>query len=400
MHNVDVAVVGGGVVGLATARAIAVRGGLRVAVLEAEDEVARHQSGRNSGVLHTGLYYRPGSLKARYCREGRRKLMAFCAEKGIRVALLGKLVVATREEEVPRLDELERRGLENGLTGLARLTGGSIRNIEPHAAGLAALYVPEAAVVDYAEVARAIAADLEERGGKVLRASRLLAVDRSTDEMRLVTASGPVTARLLVACAGLQADRVARLCGLEPGIAIVPFRGDYFEIVPERRDLVRGLLYPVPDPLFPFLGVHFTRRVDGTVDIGPNAVLSLHRTGYSRFAFSLRDTAAAAFFPGLWRFLVGHLPQAIGELRRSFDSGAFLRSAQELLPELRAPDMRRAGCGIRAQAMSPDGTLVDDFAFLEEDRMVHVLNAPSPAATASFEIGEEVARRALRRLGA
>lgn len=395
---VDVAVVGGGLVGLATARALAAQSGLRIALLEAEEEVALHQTGRNSGVLHTGLYYRPGSLKAAYCRAGRRKLMEFAGRYGIPVAVRGKLVVATSEDELPQLAELDRRGHENGLRGLERLEDGEIAGVEPHAAGLAALFVPEAAVVDFGAVARAVAGELERGGAVVRRGARLLAVRRNGKEMVLDTAAGPVRTRLLVACAGLQADRVARLCGVDPQVSILPFRGDYFEIVPDRRSLVKGLLYPVPDPRFPFLGVHFTRRFDDSVEVGPNAVLALHRTGYSRFAFSPRDAFAAALTPGLWRFLTHHASQAAGELRRAFDSRAFLEWAQRLLPSLRASDLRRAGCGIRAQAMRRDGTLLDDFEILETEGMVHVLNAPSPAATASFEIGEEIARRAAAQL--
>lgn len=386
--------------GLATARALSASGDLSVALMEAEEDVARHQSGRNSGVLHTGLYYRPGSRKARACREGRRKMIAFCEERGLPVATRGKLVVATSEDELPRLRELERRGRENGLAGLARLGPEEIRSVEPHAAGVAALHVSEAAVVDYAAVARAIAGDLEHGGVPVLRGARLVAASRRNGVFHLESTAGSFEARVVVGCAGLQADRVARLCGLRPGVAIVPFRGDYLEIVPEKRTLVRGLLYPVPDPDFPFLGVHFTRRIDETVDVGPNAVLALHRSDYRRLALSPRDAAAAALFPGLWKFVVRHAGTAAGELRRSFGRHAFLDAARRLLPALGDRDVRRAGCGIRAQAMRADGTLVEDFELLEAPGTLHVLNAPSPAATASFEIGEEIARRTRNLLAA
>jgi L-2-hydroxyglutarate oxidase len=396
----DVVVVGGGVVGLATALALAKeKPRRRVVVIEAEGRVAAHQSGHNSGVVHSGLYYAPGSAKARLCREGRRKLIAFCEKRGVPLSLTGKLVVATEEGERAHLAELARRGAANGLEGLRLVSGAAIREHEPHAAGLEALVVPEAGVVDYRLVAAEMAGSIAEAGGEVRTSARLVRIARDGSDLVAETTAGPLRARVLVACAGLQADRVAALAGLDPGVAIVPFRGDYFALRAERAHLVKALLYPVPDPRFPFLGVHFTRRVDGVVEAGPNAVVALAREGYGRFAISPRDALAVASLPGFWRFVAGHLSTAVGEVLRTLSPAAFARAAQRLIPELETRDLVRAGCGIRAQAMRTDGSLVEDFHIVEDDRMVHVLNAPSPAATASLAIGEEIAGRVRGKLG-
>lgn len=386
----EVAVVGGGLVGAATALALA-EAGRSVAVLEAEDRLAVHQSGHNSGVIHSGLYYKPGSLKAQLCVEGARSLYRFCAEEGIAHERCGKLVVATHPEELPRLDELERRGRENGLAGLRRLWADEIRDIEPHAAGIAALHVPETGIIDYKAVARAYGRRIEERGGRILTGARVSAVRRDGDGLAIETAQGPVYSSLLVNCAGLQSDRIARLCGAEVDVRIVPFRGEYYDLAPAKRDLVRGLIYPVPDPRFPFLGVHLTRRVDGSVEAGPNAVLALKREGYRWRDVSLRDTAESAAWPGLWKLAGRFWKTAVYEVWRSLVKTAFVKDLQRLVPALRGEDVHRAGSGVRAQALDRQGRLVDDFHIVQSERAIHVLNAPSPAATASMAIGRRIA---------
>jgi L-2-hydroxyglutarate oxidase len=394
----DVAVVGAGLVGLAAAMALAGRG-LTVTVLEAEDRVAAHQSGHNSGVIHSGLYYKPGSLKARLCVDGSRALFRFCAEEGIAHQRCGKLVVALHPEELPRLEELERRGRANGLEGVRRLPAGEIPEIEPHAAGIAALHVPETGIVDYPAVALGYARRIEARGGRVVTGARVAGVRRDGGGLVVETSRGAFAASLLVNCAGLQSDRVARLCGAEPGVRIFPFRGEYYELAPERCDLVRGLIYPVPDPRFPFLGVHLTRRVGGGVEAGPNAVLALKREGYRWRDVSLRDLAATASWPGFWRLAARYWRTGAYEVRRSLLKGAFVRDLQRLVPEIRPANLHRAGSGVRAQALDEKGGLVDDFRIVRSERAVHVLNAPSPAATASIPIGEEIAAMAAAALG-
>jgi len=391
----DVAVVGGGLVGLATALALAEEHGRAVAVLEAEDRLAAHQSGHNSGVIHSGLYYKPGSLKAKLCVEGARALVRFCEEEGIAHERCGKIVVATREDELPRLDELERRGLANGLTGLQRLNKEEIREREPHAAGIAALWVPQTGIVDYPAVALAYGRRIEARGGTVWTGARLLGVQRNGSGLVAETTRGAVASKLLVNCAGLQSDRVARLCGAAVDVRIIPFRGEYYEVVPERQDLVRGLIYPVPDPRFPFLGVHLTRMVKGGVEAGPNAVIALKREGYRWADVGLRDVAATATWPGLWRLAARYWRIAGFEVWRSLVKSAFVRDLQRLVPEIRNEDLHRAGAGVRAQAMERNGALVDDFRIVHSENAIHVLNAPSPAATASLAIGRTIAAMAV-----
>jgi (S)-2-hydroxyglutarate dehydrogenase len=398
----DVAVAGGGLVGLGTALALSSsegRQGSAVAVLEAEDRLAAHQSGHNSGVIHSGLYYKPGSLKAALCVEGARDLYRFCEEEGIAHQRCGKLVVATDPEELPRLDELERRGTANGLSGLRRLRGEEIRDVEPHAAGIAALHVPQTGIVDYPAVARAYGRKVEERGGAVWTGARVHGVRRDGAGVVVETGRGAVACRLLVNCAGLQADRVARLCGAPVDVRVIPFRGEYYELVPERQDLVRGLIYPVPDPRFPFLGVHLTRMVKGGVEAGPNAVLALRREGYRWRDVSVRDLAATAAWPGFWKLAGRFWKTGAYEVRRSLRKPVFVRDLQRLVPEIRDEDLHRAGAGVRAQALDRNGALVDDFRIVTSERAVHVLNAPSPAATASLAIGRKIAETALEVLG-
>ncbi len=392
----DIAIIGGGIVGLATAFALSTRPRLSLVILEAEDRLAAHQTGHNSGVIHSGLYYKPGSLKARNCAEGREALYRFCAEHDIAHERCGKVVVATRASELPALDELERRGRANGLGGLQHLRSEEIREHEPHAAGIAGLFVPETGIVDYSQVAQAFAHCVRAAGGEIRIRSGVRGFRRAPDALVLETASGAVRCRHLINCGGLQSDRLARLCGVDPRLRIVPFRGEYCEIIPERRHLVNNLIYPVPDPRFPFLGVHFTRMIGGGVESGPNAVLAFKREGYRRSSFSLRDALDMALYAGFWRMASKYWKTGIGEFYRSFSRRAFVGALQRLIPELRFEDVRRAGAGVRAQALDPGGALADDFRIVEAERMIHVLNAPSPAATASISIGRTIAEMASR----
>ncbi|MDX1384662.1 MAG: L-2-hydroxyglutarate oxidase [Thermoanaerobaculia bacterium] len=394
----DVAVVGGGIVGLASARALTRDHSLRVVVLEAEDRLAAHQTGHNSGVIHSGLYYRPDSYKADNCVRGRKALVRFCAENDIAHEICGKLVIATDPEEVPRLDELERRGRANGLAGLVRLTPDRIRDYEPHATGCDALWVPETGIVDFRAVAEAYGRQIAEASGDIRLGHRLMEIRSGGGTVTLVTNQATVETRTLVNCGGLQCDRIARLAGVDPGVRIVPFRGEYFELAESSRHLVRNLIYPVPDPRFPFLGVHLTRGIDGSVEAGPNAVLALRREGYDRTSFSLRDTAETLGYPGFWRMAASHWRTGLGELRRSGSRRLFAESLQRFVPEITAGDLEGGGAGVRAQAVDAAGRLLDDFHIVETAGMVHVLNAPSPAATSSLAIGEEVARRVVAQL--
>lgn len=393
----DVAIIGGGIVGIATARALCERLRGRLVVLEAEAELGSHQSGHNSGVIHSGLYYKPGSLKARNCVEGRELMYRFCAEHGVPHERCGKVVVATSEGELPALDELERRGRANGLQGMRRLRPEEIRELEPHVAGIAGLHVLETGIVDYPRVIAVQAELVQKLGGEILRGARVERVQRRGGELVLETRRGAVRARALVNCAGLQSDRVARLCGVEPGLQIVPFRGEYYELRPERHHLVRNLIYPVPNPEFPFLGVHFTRMVHGGVEAGPNAVLAWKREGYRHRDVSPRDLAEMATYGGFWRMAGKYWLTGLGEMYRSFSKRAFVTALRKLVPELREDDIVRAGAGVRAQAVEPTGALSDDFRIVEAEAMVHVLNAPSPAATASISIGRAIADIAQRR---
>ncbi len=394
----DIAIIGGGIVGIATADALLSQGPLDLAVFEAEDRVAAHQTGNNSGVIHSGLYYRPGSLKARTCREGREMLYRFCREEGIPHERCGKVVVALSDAEWPRLEELERRGRANGLLGLRRLSRDEIRAHEPSAAGIAGLLVPETGIVDYVAMTQRLAGRVRDRGGEIRLRARVRAIRKDGNRLRLETDGGPAACRLLINCAGLQSDRVARSEGADPGVRIVPFRGEYYVLAESRRGLVRNLIYPVPDPRLPFLGVHFTRRVDGSVEAGPNAVLAFKREGYRRTSFSWNDTVATLAFPGFWKMASGFWQTGIGEYRRSFCRSAFVRALRRLLPDLASEDVRPGGAGVRAQAVDRSGKLVDDFRIVESERAIHVLNAPSPAATASLSIGLQIARMARARL--
>jgi len=386
-------VIGGGIVGLATALAMAERG-LAPILLEAEDGLARHQTGHNSGVIHSGLYYKPGSAKAQTCREGLKAMYRFCAEENIPHRRCGKLVVAIREDELPRLATLEERGRANGVT-VQRLSPEEIREREPEVRGLAGLWVEETGIVNYSLVSAHIARRLEKLGGEIRLRHRVLAIRQENGARIIETTAGVVRTSLLINCAGLQCDRIARLAGADPGIRIVPFRGEYYTLKPERAGLVRGLIYPVPDPAMPFLGVHFTRGIDDVVEAGPNAVLALKREGYSWSDFSFPDVADMAAFPGFWKMTRTQWRTGLAEMRRSLSRKRFLDSLVSLLPALTDADIESGGSGVRAQAVSSDGRLVDDFLIQKLPGMVNVLNAPSPAATASLAIGREISERVL-----
>jgi (S)-2-hydroxyglutarate dehydrogenase len=390
-----IVVVGGGIVGLAAAWRIGQRfPDARVTVLEKETEVGRHQSSHNSGVLHAGLYYKTGSRKARLAVRGIRQMAAFCREHSIAHEVCGKVVVAVTEAEVPRLKGLLERGIANGLEGLQWLSPSELREIEPHAAGVAAVRVPEEGIADYPAVCRALTDEIRAQGGEVVTGAEVHAIRKlSGGENRwcVETARGEYPAARLVTCAGLHADRVAAMTGRPRDIRIVPFRGEYYGIRKDRQDLVRNLIYPVPDPAFPFLGVHFTRMIHGGIEAGPNAVLAFSREGYSKSDIRLGDLADALAFSGLRKFVARYRSICWMEIRRSFSKQLFCATLQRLVPEIQPEDLVHGGAGVRAMAMAPDGSLLDDFHFVEGPGELHVVNAPSPGATASLAIGEEIA---------
>lgn len=392
----DIAIIGGGIVGMATALALSKNPAIRLVVLEAENHLAAHQTGHNSGVIHSGLYYKPGSLKAKNCVEGREAMYAFCEEHGIPHDRCGKLVVATKPEELPALEALEKRGLANGLVGIQRLRPEEIKEYEPHTTGLAGLHVKQTGIVDYKAVVQKYAELVEAAGGTICKNSRVTGFNGSGSELVLETASGEVHARNLINCGGLQSDRIARMCGVNPRLQILPFRGEYYEIVPERQYLVNNLIYPVPDPRFPFLGVHFTRMIGGGIEAGPNAVLGFSRQGYKMTDISIPDMFQYGTYLGFWRMALKYWKTGFGEFYRSLSKAAFVKALRGLIPELKDEDVHRSGAGVRAQALEPNGFLVDDFRIVEASRQIHVLNAPSPAATASLSIGKSIAETAVK----
>ena len=367
---------------------------LSIIVLEAESRLAAHQTGNNSGVIHSGLYYKPGSLKATLCSQGREQMYRFCGEHGITHERTGKVVVALDESEVPQLEVLRERGTANGLRNLRQLSMEEVREHEPNVAGVAGMFVEETGIVSYKEVTAAYAKVVRGRGGEVHTDAKVRRVTMRPDAIVLHTTRGDVECRNVVNCAGLQSDRVAAMCGVRADVRIVPFRGEYYELTPEARPLVRNLIYPVPNPAFPFLGVHFTRMVGGGVEAGPNAVLALSRHGYSWGRISLRDLGGTMCFGGFWRMAKKYWKTGFGEMHRSLSKRAFHKALSRLMPELKIEHLKRGGTGVRAQAMDCTGAMVDDFRIQKAARMVHVLNAPSPAATASISIGEYIAREA------
>jgi (S)-2-hydroxyglutarate dehydrogenase len=400
VERYDIAIIGGGIVGLASANALLDQNPRRRLILvEAEPRLASHQTGHNSGVIHSGLYYKPGSLKAQLCVAGREAMYLFCREHGIAHERCGKIVVATEQEELPRLQELHRRGEANGLRGMRWLAPDEIREYEPHAAGIRGLFVRETGIVDYKAVARKLGQMASERGCEVKTTARLTACRPSSNRLILETNAGEFQCDALVNCAGLQSDRVARMCGVDPGVHIIPFRGEYYELNASRQSLVRNLIYPVPDPRFPFLGVHFTRMVGGGVEAGPNAVLAFMREGYRKTDFRMTDVLDVFGYRGFWKMASRYWKTGAGEFWRSLSKNAFVSALQRLLPDLKPEDLQPGGSGVRAQAVDPDGNLVDDFRVIRAQRMIHVLNAPSPAATSSLSIGKAVASMACQHFG-
>ncbi len=394
----DVVVIGGGIVGLATAMALSKKFTASVLVIEAEKKLSAHQTGNNSGVIHSGLYYKPGSLKALNCVAGREAMYRFCNEHQIPVDRCGKVVVATEESELPALQELERRGHANGLKSLRRLNREELTEYEPHVAGIAGLHVEETGIVDYLVVSETFSRIIQEYG-EVRTDTRFLSLKREQNQLILNTSQGDIACRNLINCGGLQSDRIARRCGVKPGLQIIPFRGEYYEVIEEKHYLVNHLIYPVPDPRFPFLGVHFTRMIKGGREAGPNAVLSFKREGYYKTSFSLADTLQFGLYGGFWLMALKFWKMGLGEFYRSFNKKAFVQALQRLVPAIGPDDVKPGGAGVRAQALEPNGALVDDFRIVEAEHQVHVLNAPSPAATASISIGESIADMAAKNFG-
>jgi L-2-hydroxyglutarate oxidase len=390
----DTAIVGAGIVGLAVGLQLTRQNpGLRILIIEKEPEVAWHQTGRNSGVIHSGIYYKPGSMKARLCVDGAKAMVQFCRDWGIPHDLCGKVIVATGQGEIPALEELLRRGRANGVANLRELSAEEIREIEPHATGIRGIHVPATGITDFRMVAQKYVDLIQQAGGEVLTGAEVRRIVSKADEVVLETNSAAVRAGFVVNCAGLQSDRIARLAGAALGLQIVPFRGEYYEVVPAKYDLIRGLIYPVPDPQFPFLGVHFTRRIHGGVEAGPNAVLAFRREGYTRASFDLSDTLSLAASGGFWKMGAKYWRMGLGEFYRSLSKRAFTAALQKLIPALTEDDIRPGGSGVRAQALDRSGNLLDDFHFAQQDRILHVCNVPSPAATASLLIGQEIVAR-------
>lgn len=392
----DIAIVGAGIVGLATGMDLATRRpDLRLIVLEKERTVAAHQTGNNSGVIHAGLYYKPGSLKAQMAVEGARRMVAFCQEHELPYELCGKVVVAISEEELPRLEELYRRGTANGVPGLSRIGSEGIVEHEPHATGIEGLWSPNTGIVDYKAVTLKYAEIVAQNGGEIRLNTEVIGIVQASDGLVVQTTGQEVHTRALINCGGLQSDSIAKMMGSTHGLRIVPFRGEYYKLAPKSQVLVRGLIYPVPDPRFPFLGVHFTKKIDGSVDAGPNAVLAFAREGYAKTDFSLGYVLGLLAFPGFWVMGAKYWRMGFGEMVRSWNKRAFVNALRTLLPELGMDDVAPGGAGIRAQAMDSKGRLLDDFSIIDSPCAIHVLNAPSPAATASIVIGEAIATRAL-----
>jgi L-2-hydroxyglutarate oxidase len=397
MPNADIIIIGGGIVGLATAfRLSQALPDQRVLVLEKESRIAQHQTGHNSGVLHTGIYYKPGSLKAVNCREGKLAMQAFCQQHEIPFEICGKVIVAVDQGEVPALEKIYQRGRDNKID-CSIIDRHRLLELEPHAAGVQAIHVPQAGIVNYRRVCEKLSELVSTSNGEVLTNRKVVRLDHRSGETLVTTNQGELTARLVVNCGGLQSDRITKMGGDRPAAKIVPFRGEYYELKPAKYHLCKNLIYPVPDPKFPFLGVHFTRMIDGSVECGPNAVLAFAREGYTKFKLNPLDLMESLTYRGFIKMATRHWRMGIGEIWRSMSKTAFVKALQRLMPEISADDLHPAPAGVRAQAVSPDGMLVDDFLIVESDHMIHVNNAPSPAATASLNIGAHIAARVVKR---
>lgn len=396
----DIAIIGGGILGLATAMQLSHSyPRQRIIVLEKEQELARHQTGHNSGVIHSGLYYRPGSAKATFCVDGARRMREFCDNHDIKYDLVGKVVVATSEEELPALDTLFERGTANGVEGIEMIGQEELKEMEPFTQGVRAIRCPMTGIVDYKEVCSAYATEFRESGGDIVTGTRVQKIARSNGRTLLETTQGDVDAGHLINCAGLQADVIVSRMGLPSNVRIIPFRGEYYTLVPEKHHMVKGLIYPVPNPLFPFLGVHFTRRITGEVEAGPNAVLAFAREGYSKRNINVPEFMGTLAYPGFWRMAKRYWKTGMGEMQRSFSKRAFTKALQKLMPELQESDLAPAGSGVRAQAVDRKGNLLDDFSIVETGDAIHVLNAPSPAATSSLAIADHIVGLASKSFG-
>lgn len=390
-NEFDLVIIGGGIIGLATAMEAAQRfPRLRLLVLEKEDRVGVHQSGHNSGVIHSGIYYKPGSMKAKTCVEGAAAMVAFCQQHGIAYELSGKVVVATSERELPALEELHRRGTANGVRNLSVIGPERLREIEPFSAGIRALHVPGTGITDYVAVTKTFVKILVANGGHVRTGAKVTSIVRRDGKTVIETSAGCFSTRYVINCAGLHSDRISKMAGAETNLIIVPFRGEYYDIVPERRYLVKGLIYPVPDPALPFLGVHLTRKIQGSVEAGPSAVLAFKREGYRKTDFNLAETMMTLSYLGFWRMAKKYWRSGLCEFYHSLSKKAFLRELQRLLPDIRKSDIQTGSAGVRAQALDRTGLLLDDFSFMQSEGMIHVCNVPSPAATASIPIGRKI----------
>ena len=392
-HMSDFVIIGGGIVGLSTAMTLGeTYPGAKIVVLEKESQLAFHQTGHNSGVIHSGIYYKPGGFKAKFCRAGNQSMVAFCQQHQIDYDICGKVIVAVEESELPQLELIYQRGLKNG-SKVRKISASEVKEIEPHVRCLAALHVPSTGIVNYRQVCQKYSDLIRLQGGEIYLNTKVVKIINHNDSQVLETNQGEFEARFIINCAGLQSDRIAKLGKAKPEAKIVPFRGEYYELTPEKRSLVNTLIYPVPNPNFPFLGVHFTKMIDGSVHAGPNAVLSFKREGYQKTDFNLRDFAEVMTYPGFWRLAAKYGNDGIQEIIRSFSKEAFVRRLQRLIPEVQAEDLVPTHAGVRAQALKNDGKLVDDFLIVANHNSVHVCNAPSPAATSSIEIGKAVVEK-------
>ncbi len=397
MYNV--VIIGGGIVGLASALKIKeANPRYRVAVVEKEKAIAQHQTGHNSGVIHSGLYYKPGSLKAKNCIDGYNQLIRFCEEEGVNYELCGKIVVATSQEEIPYLDKLTERGRENGLTNLKELSSEELKEHEPHVNGVKGLFVPQTGIIDYKEVAAKYAEKFQHFGGEIFTDTKVLDFKKNDPLVEVITNKQTLVSRLVVNCTGLHSDKITKLTGVKPTYRIIPFRGEYYQLKPEKEYLVKNLIYPVPDPNFPFLGVHFTRMINGGIEAGPNAVLAYKREGYSKTDIHLGELLGSLGYKGFRTVAKKYWKTGMGEFHRSYSKSAFTKALQNLLPEIEKGDLKKGGAGVRAQACDENGGLIDDFLIFEKDQFINVGNAPSPAATSSLSIGEHVAQLAIGKL--